>query len=438
MKRGGTTRAVVALLATAGSFALASSASAQAPLVDDSAADFSAGVQSNTTVAGDGSVEIRRTTDTQTEEFTEYPSGWTNTPSGSSGSNGQSLIVRGQLTSIWISEPGDRLEFTATYSGAEGQYIGLAEGAASATFAIVGGQLVARTVVGGAEIGRTAAGVNPGVAHVYGIERRGSTINYFVDGAEVAVHGAIPGDVRVAANGVDAPGGPNSVVLDSMRFAYPFVASGIFVSRVFDGGDRFERWRTIAVALRQPPGTSVAIQTRTAPAATGPWSPWQAPGAGGDVVSPDQRYLQYTAELASSERASSPSLERVTVDYLNVGSTGGTGGSNRNAAPRVRLTPKTVRVTSRRKLALRVSCPSGEDSCRTTIQLKSGRSTIARKTTLVSGGKTKRVSLTLSRKGYRTLVRRRSLRVQASAAARDGAGNAATTRTTIKLLAPRR
>ena len=401
-------------------------------------ADFSAGVQSNTTVAGDGSVQIRRSTDTRAEEFAEYPSGWTSTPGGSSESNGQSLIVRGLLSSIWISEPGDTLEFTATYSGAEGQYVGLAEGTASATFGVVGGQFVARTVVGGSEIGRTAVGVNPGIAHVYGIERRGTTVNYYVDGAEVAVHGAIPGDVRVAANGVDAAGGPNAVVLDSMRFAYPYVAAATFISRVFDGGSRFERWQTVAAALRQPAGTTVAIRTRTASGANGPWSPWQAPGAGGDVVSPDQRYLQYTAELTSTERASTPSLDRVAIGYLNQGSTGGTGGTNRNVAPRVRLKPSTVRVTRKRKLTLRVSCPSGEDSCRTTIRLKSGRSTIARKTTLVSGGKTKRVSLTLSRKGYRTLVQRRSLRVQASAAARDGAGNAATTRTTIKLLAPRR
>jgi hypothetical protein len=56
----------------------------------------------------------------------------------------------------------------------------------------------------------------------------------------------------------------------------------------------------------------------------------------------------------------------------------------------------------------------------------------------VKGGKTRRVSLRLARRPLRRLRRSGSLRVMALATGRDTAGNRATTRTRIVLLAPKR
>jgi hypothetical protein len=56
----------------------------------------------------------------------------------------------------------------------------------------------------------------------------------------------------------------------------------------------------------------------------------------------------------------------------------------------------------------------------------------------VAGGETRRVSLRLNSGARRALARSRSLRVVAVATARDAAGNRATTRTRIRVLAPRR
>ena len=107
-------------------------------------------------------------------------------------------------------------------------------------------------------------------------------------------------------------------------------------------------------------------------------------------------------------------------------------------APRVRVRPRRVRVTRRGLVKLRVSCPRSEQFCRVDLRLRRAGVTLARKKFQVAGGKTRRVSLRLRRSTRRRLSRLGSLRAVARAAARDAAGNRATTRTRVRLLAPRR
>lgn len=257
----------MALLATAGSLALASSANAQAAFVDDSVADFAAGVQNDTVVAGDGSVQLRKLTDTRSEDFSGgLPGGWTDTPDGTTAGNGQSISVGGLLESPWISEVNDALEFDATFGGTEGQFVGPSQVGASATFAVIaGGTLVARTT---GVVDQGLPGISATAPHSYRIERRVSSTVYFVNSVQVAVHPAIAGEVRVIAS---SPAG-SAVTLDSMRFAYPYDGAGLFQSRVFDGSSGFQRWGALTAAIRQPAGTGVAFATRTAANPAGPWS----------------------------------------------------------------------------------------------------------------------------------------------------------------------
>jgi tRNA threonylcarbamoyladenosine modification (KEOPS) complex Pcc1 subunit len=63
---------------------------------------------------------------------------------------------------------------------------------------------------------------------------------------------------------------------------------------------------------------------------------------------------------------------------------------------------------------------------------------LARRTVTVAGGKSADVSLQMSRNGRVSLARRRTLMTEVTITARDAAGNQATTRTPIRLLAPRR
>ena len=119
------------------------------------------------------------------------------------------------------------------------------------------------------------------------------------------------------------------------------------------------------------------------------------------------------------------------------GGAGGAPGTDR-LAPRVRVRPRRLRVSRRGRVKLRVSCPRSEQLCRVDLKLRRAGATLARKRFRVAGGKTRRVSLRLRRATRRRLSRRGSLRAVAAAAARDVAGNRATTRTRVRLLAPRR
>jgi hypothetical protein len=106
--------------------------------------------------------------------------------------------------------------------------------------------------------------------------------------------------------------------------------------------------------------------------------------------------------------------------------------------PRVRVRPRRLRATRRGRVKLRVSCPRSERFCRVDLKLRRAGATVARKRFRVAGGNTRRVSLRLKRAARRRLSRFGSLRAVAVAAARDAAGNRATTRTRVRLLAPRK
>jgi hypothetical protein len=107
-------------------------------------------------------------------------------------------------------------------------------------------------------------------------------------------------------------------------------------------------------------------------------------------------------------------------------------------APRVRVRPRRLRASQRGLVRLRVRCPRSEQFCRVDLKLRRAGATLARKRFRVAGGSTRRVTLRLKRATRRRLSRLGSLRAVAVAAARDAAGNRATTRTRVRLLAPRR
>jgi hypothetical protein len=102
-------------------------------------------------------------------------------------------------------------------------------------------------------------------------------------------------------------------------------------------------------------------------------------------------------------------------------------------APRLGITPKSVRVSKTGRVTLKVKCPSGETRCKVTMRLKLNGVTVAKKTTTIRGGKTVSVSLQLSASARAKLARRGSLKVTASGTATDAAGNVKVTSTHITL-----
>ena len=96
--------------------------------------------------------------------------------------------------------------------------------------------------------------------------------------------------------------------------------AGTFDSVVHDAKQR-SRWGAIRWTAITPPGTSVAVQTRSGnvaePDAT--WSAWEqvAPeGPGGRVLSLPARYIQYRVLLNSGQPGISPALRDIAITYL--------------------------------------------------------------------------------------------------------------------------
>jgi hypothetical protein len=122
---------------------------------------------------------------------------------------------------------------------------------------------------------------------------------------------------------------------------------------------------------------------------------------------------------------------------------GGGGASGGTAAARpgatVRLgRQRRVRVSRRGIVSLRVHCPGSAGRCRVTLRLTRRHRTLASRTLTVGGGKSRVFRLKLTRSARRELIRRRSLTVGLTVITRDRAGRRTTTRSTIRLLAPRR
>ncbi len=121
---------------------------------------------------------------------------------------------------------------------------------------------------------------------------------------------------------------------------------------------------------------------------------------------------------------------------------GGTPGGGTTTvdrlAPKVVLSPRSVRASSTGKVAFRVKCPKAEQRCKIAVQLKRGRKAASsKKTVSVRGGKTLKVTLALNKATRKYLSTHARLKVTAVTVARDAVGNSATKRVKVTLRAPR-
>jgi hypothetical protein len=105
-------------------------------------------------------------------------------------------------------------------------------------------------------------------------------------------------------------------------------------------------------------------------------------------------------------------------------------------APKVTLKLLSARVSKSGAASLRVGCPSSETSCKIGVALKLGRSTVAKKTITVTGGKTAKLTLKLSKAARRKLARSGRLTLKAVITATDAAHNTSTATLSLKLRAP--
>jgi subtilase family serine protease len=293
---------------------------------DTTVADFSAGtLDANTRVSQieDGEVILAGAVN---EEFSGsgLPAGWSGAPWAGGGSvavSGGQLTVDGARAGTDAAyAPGLALEFGATFGASAFEHVGFAGDFDSNTPWIyfstkdTTNTLYARTHTGASAIDNPIAGSWIGTPHRYRIEWSASSVRFFIDGNLVDTQTvSIPNSLRILASEFNS--GAPGLSMDWLRLS-PYAAAGTFLSRIFDAGAGGS-WTSISSTRDLPAGTSIALSVRSGatPTPDGSWSAFTAvPGSGGPLSS-TSRYLQYRAELATSDPLQTPALRDVTVGF---------------------------------------------------------------------------------------------------------------------------
>src|SRR3954468_3792173 len=299
--------------------------------VDTTVADFSAGMTSSSAYISEvanGEVMLRPVVGT---EFgaAALPSDWFVQPwavGGSASAAAGTLTVDAALVGQnALYGPGRSLEFVATFSD-EFQHIGFGTDFIAGPWAIFSSdvsQVYARTDLGGGDscpvAGPQCTPLGPrvfGSPHRFRIEWQADRVTYFVDGAQVASHATrIAAPMRPLAASDHTLGG--GVLVNDWFHMSPYSASGELVSRVFDAGAATNNWGALSWTAALPPSTAIAFSVRTGntPVPDASWTPYRALPASGAPIGGASRYLQYRAVLSTTDAASTPELQEVSVQY---------------------------------------------------------------------------------------------------------------------------
>jgi hypothetical protein len=294
-------------------------ATATVQITDTTGGDFAAGTTTSAYISsmGDGEVILASPIEA---DFTgqSLPSDWSSNPwdaNGTSAVANQMLTVDGASVypATMLSGP-STLEFAATFGSAAFQHVGFGVTLNEPLWAIFstgsGGALYARTNNGDQSTDTVIPGSWAGAAHTYRIEWSPAAVAYFIDGAPVAQHAiAIAAPMRPIASDFTSGG---DVVAVRWLHAGPYVPSGAYLSRVFDGGGTLD-W-TVAWDADVPAGASAAISVRAGgtPSPDATWSGFTPVAASGGPAAAHGRYVQYRIDLSTSGTAT-PAVRSVTV-----------------------------------------------------------------------------------------------------------------------------
>jgi len=305
-------------------------------LHDTRRADFAAGSLGGAYLAEDGDGEVTLAPDSGVEfSGSALPVDWSTniwSDGGSAVVSGGKLIVDGaRVAQEGVNYGAGRsLEFVATFTGDPFQHSGYGQTLQSGgePFALFstswtdaqgnfqsGGSLGVRTFNGTDPNGEMRTNLGPGLLnepHRFRIDWLPSMVVYSVDGQQVASHPmTIANTMRpVAASDFNAFSG--TIVVDWVRSS-PYAGTASFVSRVFDASTRVD-WQNMQWQASVPPNTSLALAVRTGdtPVPDASWSgflPVSAPGG----LGLRSRFIQYRADLASTNPYQTPSLADVVI-----------------------------------------------------------------------------------------------------------------------------
>src|SRR5919197_2214471 len=284
---------------------------------------------------GNGEILLKPTVGTEfyASEMTPtgLPAGWSATilsPGGSASVTGGQLVLDGAtVRTDSVYTPDHMIEFVATFSGTPNEHVGLgAIDGTSTTFntppwAIFttgssGTTLAARTTL---NVGSNESITNIGSSylnapHLYRIMWTSTSASYFVDGVLMAQHSfPPPGPAAPSASALVVDG--NSVRVDWVHMS-PYAASTTFLSRVFDANGPVA-WGALAWTADTPAGTSLTMRVRTGntPTPDLSWTPFAVVSANGGAIGATARYVQYRADLATSDPSQTPVLYDVSIGF---------------------------------------------------------------------------------------------------------------------------
>jgi hypothetical protein len=300
-------------------------------LTDTTVADFQAGSGCYVAPSAGGDLDgevILTPTIGVTFTGDALPSGWYSGTYGEGGavtvSNG-SLIAVGAYAAAAAYPPSQTLEFSATFSAAPGEHVGLtySPDLNSVPWAIYStrfgdDQLYAWTenlISDSASFEITPLGSGYiGSGHRYQIVWTDASITYLIDGAVVATHSTvtITNDMRPIVSSA----GTGILEVDWMRMS-PYAGSCTFESRVLDAGES-AHWLNLTSTYTQPVGTVIgSIQTRSGAVdqLDETWSPWTSVD-GITITSPNGRYIQYRVSLTTTNPAETPAVKSVALSYM--------------------------------------------------------------------------------------------------------------------------
>lgn len=166
--------------------------------------------------------------------------------------------------------------------------------------------------------------------HVYTTEWRSNQARWYIDGTQVqSATAGVPGSAMSAnfnantvAFDIDWVRGRLAAAQEpsvTLAFTYTgYVANGTFTSIAYDTGGASD-WKYLVWEAQRPAGTALTLRVRTASTEAGLASAaWVVyPQSGTLISNPSGRWVQYQAELSTTDSLITPELKRVIIYYTN-------------------------------------------------------------------------------------------------------------------------
>lgn len=291
--------------------------------VDATTADFSLGTSDASTVVvtDDGGAVILKPNENESFSGVSLPSNWGSDLWNAGGSitvGGGFLTAEGaHAYSTATYGPGSSIEFEATFVAGPFQNIGYsADPAFNSPWVTIG--------TGGSGNGVYARTSNTsdvslgagllGSSHRYKIVWALSSFEFYVDGASTpaTVIPFVPGSNCVVQISDFLTDG-QALNVNWLRIS-PYPSSGSFTSRVHDAGQQ-RNWEEVAWTSSQPSGTTLQLFQRqgNTPVPDGTWTLFSAISANGSNIEGTSRYIQYRADLSTTNTAFTPILRDIQI-----------------------------------------------------------------------------------------------------------------------------